>query len=145
MMVNSTQSDVSLYLPTRAKLWCTIQLREQIHSSISPLPYMCSVVYSPADRAETLSLSPLSPFMSLRQMLGWTCESVQRKFCPVLQYSLQREERQREEEKVRLGPSTLIFGWRGRIWIRRCCYVLARCLGHETKMFFPCYGIFSAI
>jgi hypothetical protein len=81
------------------------------------------VVYSPPDRAEAFLLSPLSPFVYLGQMLGWTCESVQRKFCPVLQYSLQREERQRGEEKTLL-------------WPRRCCCVLARCLGHELKCSF---------
>ncbi len=26
-----------------------------------------------------------------------------------------------------------IFCWRGRIWVRHCCCVLARCLGKETK------------
>jgi hypothetical protein len=31
------------------------------------------------------------------------------------------------------------------IRVRRCCCVLARCLGKETKMLFPCYGKYSAI
>ncbi len=29
---------------------------------------------------------------------------------------------------------TLIFGWRGRMWVRHCCGVLARCLGKENKI-----------
>jgi hypothetical protein len=29
---------LSLYLPSRIKLWCTLQLRGQVHSSYSPLP-----------------------------------------------------------------------------------------------------------
>jgi hypothetical protein len=30
----------------------------------------------------------------------------------------------------------LIFGWNGRIWVRHCCCVLARCLGKEAKCSF---------
>jgi hypothetical protein len=34
---------LSLYLPSRAKLWCTLQLKRQIHSS-----YFCSTLFSSA-------------------------------------------------------------------------------------------------
>jgi hypothetical protein len=39
----------------------------------------------------------------------------------------------------------LIFGWRGRIWVRHCCCFLVRCLGKEIKILFPCFVIFGAI
>ncbi len=40
------------------------------------------------------------------------------------------------------GEHTVLLCWRGRIWVHHCCCVLARCLGKEIKMFFPCYAIF---
>jgi hypothetical protein len=62
---------------------------------------------------------------------------------------IQGEVRQREEVRGLAWPSQLerklYFCWRRRIRVRHCCCVLARCLGKEAIMLFPCYGIFSAI
>jgi hypothetical protein len=61
---------------------------------------------------------------------------------------LQRKVRQREVAWDWLVLSTgahLYFYWRGRIWVRHCCCVLARCLGKEAKMLCPCYLAYHCI
>ncbi len=59
----------------------------------------------------------------------------------------QREVRQREAEKVLAGAHTDI--WLERVdlgfWVRNFYCALARCLGKETKMSFPCYMTYSAL
>jgi hypothetical protein len=59
-----------------------------------------------------------------------------------------REKKDREEKSPGLallaGAHTDIF-LEGSFSVRHCHCVLARSLGKETTMLFPCYGIFSAI
>jgi hypothetical protein len=62
----------------------------------------------------------------------------------------QPERSKTEGGSERPGPTSLLectpyFCWIGRIWVRHCWCVLAKCLDKEVKMFFPCYGIISAI